>query len=60
MNKLWIKDSHSSARLFKNNPNEYDAAMRPISTLDMTGMFETSWMIFNHSNNTKYGYGYPK
>jgi len=58
MNEEWIDDSHHSAKLFRANPREYDA-MRPIRILDMAGMFETSWLVFDHSNNTKYEYGYP-
>jgi len=27
--------------------------------LDATGMFETSWLVYDHDHTTKYGYGCP-
>ena len=61
MNKVWITDSHNSAELFKINNREPDKTLRTIRMLDAAGMFETSWLIYNHSHNeSRYEYGYSK
>lgn len=62
MNEVWIKDSHKSAKFFKNkcfDSSENDR-MRVTRILDTAGMFETSWLLFDHARSTKYEYGYPK
>jgi len=58
MNEEWIRDSHKSAKFFKNILSDCDETekMILIRTLDITGMFETSWLLFDHGCNTKYGY----
>ena len=53
MNKIWIEASHES-RIHsgpKDNPN-----LKIVRVLDAVGLFETSWLIYNHVNNR---YGYP-
>ena len=55
MNKIWIKDSHNSAAFFRDGCPEPDEKMRVIRILDVVGMFETGWLLFNHPYN-KYGY----
>jgi len=57
MNKKWIKDSHESASLFRDGCPGRDEKIRLIRILDVVGMFETSWLIFNHPYKK---YGYPK
>jgi len=58
MNKLWIKDSHKSADYIRSGRRERDARLQLIRVLDAIGMFETSWLLFDHSYNTE-RYGYP-
>ncbi len=54
MNDKWIAHSHLSAEHYSINdkPN-----IKQVRELDMVGLFETSWMIFNHPDGI---YGYPK
>jgi len=56
MNKLWIKDSYKSANLFRSGQCGSDDEMRLVRILDMAGMFETSWLVFDHTNKSRYGY----
>lgn len=62
MNEVWIRDSHKSAKFFKNKRLDSDEneKMRLVRILDIAGMFETSWLLFDHARSTKYEYGYPK
>lgn len=56
MNKLWVADSHNSAAYYRDGGrHDPEEDMRIIRILDVTGMFETSWLVFNHPHN-KYGY----
>ncbi len=57
MNNTWIRDSHKSADYFRGGRREHDEKMQLIRILDIVGMFETSWFVFNHPHNK---YGYPK
>ena len=54
MNKKWIRHSHVSAEHYSKNdkPN-----LKQVRELDMVGLFETSWMIFDHQSSM---YGYPR
>jgi len=54
VNKKWIEHSHLSVEHYSTNdkPN-----IKQVRELDMVGLFETSWMIFNHPGDM---YGYPK
>lgn len=52
MNELWIKDSHKNAIYYRNKSN-----ISITIYLDIVGMFETSWLIFNHYGSKKYNYG---
>lgn len=56
MNEVWISDSHESAAYYRSG-QRYDPEenMQIIRILDTIGMFETSWLLFNHPHN-KYGY----
>jgi len=56
MNKLWISDSHKSAKLLKHEQLD-DEKLQLVRMLDATGMFETSWIVFDHSlSSSRYGY----
>jgi len=59
MNDVWISDSHKSAHFFRSGQRGFNEKLQVIRVLDAIGMFETSWMIFNHSYNTE-RYGYSK
>jgi len=59
MNKKWIKDSHKSANYFRGGRrghHDSDEKLRLIRILDVIGMFETSWLVFDHTNKSRYGY----
>lgn len=55
MNNKWISDSHESADYFRGGREERDIRLGLIRILDVAGMFETSWLVFDHPHN-KYGY----
>jgi len=54
MNNKWIEHSHLSIDHYStfDKPN-----IKQVRELDIVGLFETSWMVFEHPDN---GYGYPK
>ena len=57
MNNRWISDSYESAAYFRRKfHNRRYSKLRLITILDVVGMFETGWLIYNHSNTTKYKY----
>jgi len=57
MNKAWIRDSYKSAELFRRGHHERDKKLQLVRILDMAGMFETSWIVFDHSlSSSRYGY----
>ena len=53
MNTKWIDASHDSMLHMNARDN---SNLKMVRVLDSVGMFETSWMIFNHVTNR---YGYP-
>ena len=59
MNEVWIKDSYQSAELFRRGGCSSDDELWVTRILDATGMFETSWLLFDH-HSKKTNYGYPK
>ena len=56
MNKTWIKASFHSAGHSRGGP--LIPPLNLIEYLDMVGLFETSWMIFDHSKAGS-DFGYP-
>lgn len=63
MNKQWIQDSHLNAeRCRKESWREDDAGLGIFEYLDMAGLYETCWMVFDFDDYTQYDkghYGYP-
>lgn len=54
MNKLWIEHSHDDSTLHRE---EYNIKrLSRFEYLDMVGLLETSWMIYEHTGRRKYGY----
>ena len=53
MNEIWIEASRVSVDHYdiNDNPN-----LKHVRELDIVGLFETSWMIFNHPADKVYGY----
>ena len=58
MNKSWIKASHSVAKRCRQNSWIADGLDR-YEYLDTMGLFETSWITFEHKPNND-DYGYPR
>lgn len=56
MNNKWVDASHESAENYKSNLSGVDENMYLIRVLDVAGMFETSWLVFDHTDNR---FGYP-
>jgi len=61
MNKLWIKHSHHEAITHRNEGPPFDSDhFVGYEYLDMMGLFETSWMIYEyHGSEDDHEYGYP-
>ena len=57
MNKKWVVASHESAEKYKSRLSGIDEKMYLVRTLDVAGMFETSWIVFKHWDNR---FGYPE
>jgi len=58
MNERWIEHSHDDALIQRRDDPLFSAdELSRYEYLDMLGLFESSWMIFDHDNNS--GYGYP-
>lgn len=56
MNNKWINDSHENAEIFRHGRRFPGEKLQLIRMLDAIGMFETSWLVFNHIDNR---FGYP-
>ena len=56
MNKKWVVASHESAEMYKLNLPELNERMYLVRVLDISGMFETSWIVFDHRDSR---FGYP-
>ena len=60
MNKAWIKDSHSVARISLSSLSL--AGVYPptaLEYLDIIGLFETNWLTCDFRKFDKDKYGYP-
>jgi len=55
MNEKWIDASHESAENYKSNLSNLSARMYLVRILDIAGMFETGWLVFDHIDD-KFGY----
>ena len=56
MNEKWVVASHESAENYKLNLPGLPEKMYLVRVLDISGMFETGWIVFNHIDNRS---GYP-
>ncbi|KKL14453.1 hypothetical protein LCGC14_2515500 [marine sediment metagenome] len=57
MNKLWIEHSYDVAKRYREDSRIYDSELEGYKYLDTIGLFETSWMTFEHGpDNDDYGY----
>jgi len=59
MNKKWIRASHDSADNYKSNLSGIGEIMYIIRVLDIVGLFETSWIVFDHIDD-RFGYPYDE
>jgi len=53
MNETWIHASHYNAK--RNQGRRGSKYLARFEYLDVMGLFETGWLVFNH-NGTEYGY----
>jgi len=56
MNKKWVDTSHKSAEMYKSNLPGLNEEMLLVRILDISGMFETGWIVFKHIDDR---FGYP-
>ena len=58
MNERWIEDSHDNAKCCREVVlNCGSVGLEKFECLDIVGLFETSWMIYQcHEGENKYGY----
>jgi len=56
MNEKWIRASHESADNYKSKLSGIGETMYIIRVLDIVGLFETSWIVFDHIDSR---FGYP-
>ena len=56
MNNKWVDASHESADMYKSNLDGLTEEMHLVRILDISGMFETGWVVFKHRDNR---FGYP-
>ena len=59
MNKLWIEHSYDVAKLYREDNWIYNSELEGYEYLDTMGLFETSWMTFEHGPDND-DYGYPR
>lgn len=61
MNKLWVEHSHDSAECCREDllDNYSVDFLEKFEYLDVIGLFETSWMIYDHRPAADGAYGYP-
>lgn len=57
MNVQWIKASFRVGNHCRNGI--FTRPLKRFEYLDAVGLFETSWMIFDHAVNAGNGFGYP-
>ena len=55
MNKKWVGASHESAETYKSKLSGLGEREYLIRVLDIVGMFETGWIVFDHIDN-RFGY----
>lgn len=61
MNERWIKTGHHDAECYRLHLPSYGPPNGLSYCLFIIGLFETSWMIFDHENHPdQREYGYPK
>ncbi len=63
MNKQWIEASHYHARLYREPaPFSGDKRYYIFEYLDVMGLFETSWMVydFDKYERERSKFGYPR
>jgi len=62
MNKLWIEHSYDAALFLRRENISIDAVeLFKYEYLDVMGLYETSWMVYNFKDceENKDRYGYP-
>jgi len=59
MNKLWIDHGYNTASRCREDLLNHTIVLRRFECLDVIGLFETCWMIYEHHNNRDRDYGYP-
>ena len=60
MNKLWIEHSYYDAILrCEDDPLIGIDKLAQFEYLDVMGLYETSWMVYEHEKQAKDEYGYP-
>ena len=57
MNEQWIEASFRSAK--RCCDGTFTFPLKRFEYLDAVGLFETSWMIFDHTANAGNDFGYP-
>lgn len=57
MNENWIEASFRCAK--RCCDGDFASPLKLFEYLDTMGLFETSWMIFDHAANVGNGFGYP-
>jgi len=57
MNNKWIDASHESSENYKSNLSGLNEEMYLMRVLDIVGLFETGWIVFNHIDD-RFGYPY--
>lgn len=59
VNKLWIEHSHDVAKNYREDSWMYSDKGERYEYLDTMGLFETSWITFEHEPDND-NYGYPR
>lgn len=59
MNELWIEHSYRVAKTHREDNWSFEDELERYEYLDTMGLFETSWMTFEHKPDND-DYGYPR
>ncbi len=59
MNELWIEHSYRVAKTHREDSWFYSDELKRYEYLDTMGLFETSWITFEHKPDNA-DYGYPR
>lgn len=60
MNKLWVEHGYNTSSRCRKDLLNHNIVLQRFEYLDVIGLFETCWIIYEYHNNKDRNYGYPR